>query len=61
MSIVADAVLEAVESLRAYGYVVEPWSNSYPLWLVDGETLTDGELLTFALHLRLMDSPAPLQ
>ncbi|MBE7158329.1 MAG: hypothetical protein INR62_07825 [Rhodospirillales bacterium] len=47
---------EAVVALRAYGCKVEPWSRRYPLWLVDGETLTDGELMALTLRLGLMDS-----
>lgn len=51
-----DLILEAVAALRLRGHVVEPWSRRYPLWLVDGETLTDGDLLAIAVRVGLMDS-----
>jgi hypothetical protein len=49
-------IYEPAAALRAYGCKVEPWRRGYPLWLVDGETLTDGELMALALRLGLMDS-----
>ena len=61
MTIVDDALFEAVLALRAYGCAVEPWSNNYPLWLVDGETFTDGAIIVLALRLGLMDGPNQLQ
>jgi hypothetical protein len=54
-------LIEAVEVLRVCGRKVEPWSECYPLWLVDGETLTDSDLLALAIRLGLMDSPGGLQ
>ena len=56
MSDVRRPILEAVEALRTYGLKVEPWSGGYPLWLVDGETLTGGQLLVLAARLGLMGS-----
>ncbi|MGH1573970.1 hypothetical protein ACRAWG_29135 [Methylobacterium sp. P31] len=56
-----DLILKAVAALRARGHTVEPWSNDFPYWLVDGETLIDDELLALALRLVLMDSPGRLQ
>lgn len=56
-----DPLFEAVDALRARGLKVEPWSKSYPLWLVDGETLTDSDLLALAIRLGLMDPPGGLQ
>ena len=61
MSDDTDLVLEAVAVLRACGYIVEPWSNDFPYWLVDGETVTDGELLALAHRLGLMSSSGQLQ
>lgn len=61
MTLVDDVLVEAVQALRAYGYVVEPWSNDYPLWLVDRETFTDGAVIVLALRLGLMDRPEQLQ
>ncbi|MFB0490166.1 hypothetical protein ABIE45_002752 [Methylobacterium sp. OAE515] len=55
-----DPIFEAVDA-RAHGLKVEPWSKSYPLWLVDGEMLTDSDLLALAIRLGLMDSPGGLQ
>ncbi|MCJ2016706.1 hypothetical protein MKK84_04575, partial [Methylobacterium sp. E-065] len=45
MAIVDELVAEAVQVLRACGCTVEPWSSNYPLWLVDGETFTDGGVM----------------
>jgi hypothetical protein len=61
MTHVHVVLLEAVQALRVCGYVVEPWSNDYPLWLVDGETFTDGAVIVLALRLGLMDAPEKLQ
>ncbi|GJE14547.1 hypothetical protein [Methylobacterium longum] len=61
MAVVENALVEAVQALRACGYIVEPWSNDYPLWLVDGETFTDGGIVMLALRLGLMDGPEQLQ
>ena len=57
----ADSIQEAVEALKASGRIVEPWADDIMLWLVDGEMLTDGELLALAIRLGLMDSPEGLQ
>ena len=51
MAIVDELVVEAVQVLRACGCTVEPWSSNYPLWLVDGETFTDGGVMVLALRL----------
>lgn len=51
-----DPILEAVEALRLRGHTVEPWAVEFDAWLVDGETLTDGDLLALAVRLGLMDS-----
>jgi hypothetical protein len=56
-----DPVLEAVEALRAGGHTVEPWGDDFMLWLVDGQTLTEMELLALAMRLGLMDSPGQPQ
>jgi hypothetical protein len=56
-----DPILEAVAALPACGHIVESWSNDLPYWRVDGEALTNGELLALALRLGLMDSPGGLQ
>lgn len=56
-----DQIFEAADALRAHGLKVKPWSKSYPLWLVDGETLTDGDIIALAVRLGLMDSPGGLQ
>jgi hypothetical protein len=61
MSDDADPVLEAVAALRARGRTVEPWSDASALWLVNGESLTDSDLLALAIRLGLMDSPGILQ
>ncbi|GJE14714.1 hypothetical protein FOHLNKBM_5789 [Methylobacterium longum] len=57
MTVVDDVLFEAVLALRACGYTVEPWSADYPLWLVDGETFTDGAVIVLALRLGLMEGP----
>ncbi|WP_182179385.1 hypothetical protein [Methylobacterium radiotolerans] len=51
-----DPIREAVAALRARGHTVEPWTGGLPYWLVDGETLTDGDLLALAVRVGLMDS-----
>ncbi|QGY02376.1 hypothetical protein MMSR116_11195 [Methylobacterium mesophilicum SR1.6/6] len=56
-----DPVPEAAEALRLLGKKVEPWSDDFALWLVDGETLTDSDLLALAIRLGVMDSPGTLQ
>ena len=61
MSDDADSLLEAAEALRLCGRKVELWREGYPLWLVDGVTLTDSDLLALAIRLGLMDSSGPLQ
>lgn len=61
MSDDADSLLEAAEALRLCGRKVKLWSEGYPLWLVDGVTLTDSDLLALAIRLGLMDSSGPLQ
>lgn len=61
MASVDEVLFEAVQALRACGYVVEAWSNDYPLWLVDRETFTDGAVIMLALRLGLMDGPEKLQ
>ena len=61
MAGINDVLFEAVQALRACGYAVEPWSDDYPLWLVDRETFTDGAVIMPALRLGLMDGPEKLQ
>ncbi|MHC2109048.1 hypothetical protein [Methylobacterium sp. CM6246] len=61
MAVVDDVLVEAVQALRACGYIVEPWSNDYPLWLVDRETLTDAAVIVLALRLGLMDRAEQVQ
>lgn len=50
-----DPILEAVEALKLRGHAVVPWGDDFEAWLVDGETLTDGELMALALRLGLME------
>lgn len=61
MTIFDHVLSEAVQALHACGYVVEPWSNDYPLWRVDGETFTEGAVVMLALQLGLMSRPEQLQ
>ncbi|SFT28253.1 hypothetical protein [Methylobacterium sp. yr668] len=61
MTVVDDVLFEAVHALRACGYAVEPWSNDYPLWLINRETFADGAVIVLALRLGLMDGPERLQ
>lgn len=61
MALVDDLLVEAIQALRACGYTVEPWSDDYPFWLVDRETLTDRAVIILALRLGLMDRAEPLQ
>ena len=61
MTGVDDVLFEAVQALRVCGFAVEPWSNDYPLWLVDRETFTDGAVIMLALRLGLMDGLEKLQ
>jgi hypothetical protein len=56
-----DPILEAVEALKLRGHMVEQWGEDGLLWLVDGQSLTGGELLALAVRLGLMDSPGRLQ
>lgn len=51
-----DPILEAVEALKLRGHKVEPWGKEFDAWLVDGDTLTDGEMMALALRLGLMES-----
>ncbi len=51
-----DPIREAVAVLRARGHTVVPWTGGLPYWLVDGETLTDGDLLALAVRVGLIDS-----
>ena len=57
MTDVEDVLFEVVQALRARGYAVEPWSDDYPLWLVDRETFTDGAVIVLALRFGLMEGP----
>lgn len=57
MTCVYAVLFEAVQALRACGYAVEPWSNGYPLWLVNRETFTDGGVIVLALRFGLMEGP----
>jgi hypothetical protein len=59
-----DPVLEAVEALKASGRAVRPWPEDILFWLVDGmvwqvdgQMLTDGDLMALAIRLGLMDAP----
>lgn len=51
-----DPILEAVEALKLRGHKVEPWGDEFDAWLVDGDTLTDGELMALAVRLGHMES-----
>ena len=51
-----DLIREDVAALRTRGHTVEPWTGGLPYWLVDGETLTDGDLLALAVRVGLMGS-----
>ena len=61
MSESPNQVLEAVRVLIAKGRRVEPYGEDLLLWLVDGQSLTDHEIVAFALRLGLMDEPKQLQ
>jgi len=47
----AELILRAVAFLCGRGIKVVPWANRFPLWLVDGDALTDDELMALALNL----------
>lgn len=49
-------IREAVATLRARGHTVEPWISGLPYWLVDSETLTDGDMIALAVRLGLVVS-----
>jgi hypothetical protein len=53
-----ESMLEAVEALKLAGYTVEPFGGGL-LWLVNGRSMTDGEVLALALRLGLPDRPQP--
>ena len=44
----SDPVLEAVDALQAAGLIVTPIGDDFLLWLVDGHTLNDQELIHLA-------------
>ena len=56
-----DPFREAVTALTAAGREVEPTGDDLAFWLVDGEEMTDGDLLALAFRLGLMDGPDQLQ
>lgn len=45
MSESADPVREAVAVLQSCGHTVEPAAADFPCWLMDGEQLTDWEVV----------------
>lgn len=51
-----DPIREAVSALSASGYEVESIAGDHMLWLVDGQPLTEGELMALAVRVGLMDS-----
>ena len=51
-----DPVLEAAEALKLRGHTVEPWGDDFMLWLVDGQSLTEGELIALAVRLGFMEA-----
>ncbi|MBN6822855.1 hypothetical protein JRF84_25150 [Methylobacterium organophilum] len=53
-----DAITEAADALIAAGYDLKPWGDDLSLWLVDGESLTDGELMAKAIRNGLMEPPS---
>lgn len=50
-----DAIQEAADALILAGYDVQPWGDDLSMWLVNGETVSDGDLLALAIRLGLMD------
>ena len=54
MSDLRGPILEAVEALKASRHEVETWGGGL-FWLVDGRSMTDGELLALAIRLGLMN------
>ncbi|WCS27755.1 hypothetical protein LOK46_13325 [Methylobacterium sp. NMS14P] len=58
----ANPIQEAVEALTAAGHLVEPLGDDFAFWIVDGQGLSDGDLLDMAQRLGLMDpTPTKLQ
>lgn len=53
-----DAIQEAADALILAGYDVKPWGDDLSMWLVNGETVSDGDLLALAIRLGLMESPS---
>ena len=56
-----DPIREAVAAHRPSGCTVKPWSIRDPLWLIDSESLTDGDLMVLVMCPGLMGSPRRLQ
>jgi hypothetical protein len=50
-------VLEAVAALIAADYSVEPLGATLEFWMVDGEVLSDGDLIAKAARLGRVDLP----
>jgi len=50
-----DAIQEAADALILAGYDVKPWGDDLSMWLVNGETVSDGDLMALAIRLGLMD------
>lgn len=57
----SDPVLEAIAALRSRGHTIEPLEPYPPSWLVDGDTLTEREVVALALERGLMDRFRQLQ
>lgn len=51
-----DPITEAADALIAAGHDVRPWGDDLALWLCDGQSVTDSDLLALAIRLGLMDS-----
>ena len=52
------ATTEAADALIAAGYDVKPWGDDLAMWLCNGETISDGELMALALRNGLMEPPS---
>jgi hypothetical protein len=54
-----DPIFDAVDALLDAGHVVEPWGDDLAMWLVDGRTLTDRDVVAMAARLGLVKAPPP--
>lgn len=56
-----DPIHEAAEALREIGHKVEPTGDDLGLWLVDGDEMTERDLITLAVLLGLVTDPETMQ